>query len=922
MDCTLLITCKGHHFTHIEHFNLENTIFSNHSNTAVRIENTTTNILGSQFLFNSGGSCQRNFNFAFNRSSCINSGGAIVLTSSHAVISNTTFEGNNAESGGAIFSLNSCIEVHSSMFIRNTAQLNNDIVLLSRDSGFGATFTLFGSLISIHQCDTVFTNNEAQGDAGVLFTQWNGSSAIWCLPAMKTNVMILSQTIISNSQFINNSASDGGVIKSFKNTLLVGESTFMNNTAMSCGGVIHATLMANIVLTDNTFVNNRALRNGGVIYVNGTNTNITNSTFTSNRALEGSVLYYIRATVHRVYTDDQGVLYSGRALVFISTSRFFRNTASDTSGVISMPHHNTEHVQLEILHSVFKAHSATVLYVLGHVNLYCNHCVFFNNRANYGSVVNAQGPKLTITMTSCHLINNSAHGDGGVMYVHDNALVHIQHSVMRMNSAVTSGRGGVLYFFKCNIILQNNTFYNNSAVDLGGVAYIEHSNLTIIESKMEYNVANYSGATIYATPECKISVTKTRINYNSASEGVLFVMESELILVDITFSHNNGSLYAFNSKIVLKGFTTLIVHNSPLNSLQEGGAITSFQSEIFFHDYTRIFDNFAGNGGAVLAIKSKINVLGQIMVANNTAAENGGGIYLQQSELECLKLSVLNLTENHANERGGGVYAFSSIIKVTYHYDFIQPAHKYKGAKLQFNQNKARLGGGIFLQSYAQVYTLDKFHAFSTPLDIAYAYIFVNNSAEYGGAMYVDDNSNSVTCNCSSNSTSQISQTTSECFTQLLQQSEPTTQFIHTIFEDNRASNTGQNLYGGLLDRCTTSSFGNHYGPVMVTNGLTFFKATSMFEGLHTISSKPMRVCFCREDTQDCNYQPKTISVKKGENFTVQVIAVDQVEKPLDAYIRTVLISSESGLGRGLLLHSIKGNCTSLTFNIFSPFTQ
>ena len=39
--------------------------------------------------------------------------------------------------------------------------------------------------------------------------------------------------------------------------------------------------------------------------------------------------------------------------------------------------------------------------------------------------------------------------------------------------------------------------------------------------------------------------------------------------------------------------------------------------------------------------------------------------------------------------------------------------------------------------------------------------------------------------------------------------------------------------------------------------------------------------------------------MRKGENFTAQIIAVDQVEKPLEAYVRSVLKSSESGLGRG-----------------------
>ena len=76
--------------------------------------------------------------------------------------------------------------------------------------------------------------------------------------------------------------------------------------------------------------------------------------------------------------------------------------------------------------------------------------------------------------------------------------------------------------------------------------------------------------------------------------------------------------------------------------------------------------------------------------------------------------------------------------------------------------------------------------------------------------------------------------------------------------------------------------------------------------------------------TPDCTYQPQHIhvDVQKGEDFTVQVVAVDQVQKPLATSVRSILKSSKSGLGGGLLLRTIDDRCSNLTFSIFSLFAS
>ena len=52
------------------------------------------------------------------------------------------------------------------------------------------------------------------------------------------------------------------------------------------------------------------------------------------------------------------------------------------------------------------------------------------------------------------------------------------------------------------------------------------------------------------------------------------------------------------------------------------------------------------------------------------------------------------------------------------------------------------------------------------------------------------------------------------------------------------------------------------------------------------ISSQPVQLCICTENYPNCSYdQQRHIKVKKGEIFTISLIAVDQMYQPVDATI-------------------------------------
>ena len=139
------------------------------------------------------------------------------------------------------------------------------------------------------------------------------------------------------------------------------------------------------------------------------------------------------------------------------------------------------------------------------------------------------------------------------------------------------------------------------------------------------------------------------------------------------------------------------------------------------------------------------------------------------------------------------------------------------------------------------------------------------------------------------------------------------------MFSQNYANISGSTLYGGLLDRCAVSPFAEVYklsdeNYEYKGNGESYLKDVST--GQNTlISSLPVRVCLCISDEHSCNLA-NNIKVKKGETFTLSVIAVDQVGQPVSATIQTALHFTESGLAEGQLARRIpqEGTYTQMQF--------
>ena len=494
-------------------------------------------------------------------------------------------------------------------------------------------------------------------------------------------------------------------------------------------------------------------------------------------------------------------------------------------------------------------------------------------------------------------------------YNNSNILFGSFNSSLNVTNSSFSGNRGVYHLLQYHgniLFARNSSFYNNNAI-YGGVLHSEESSVMLETCSFDSNHAYYG--LLYAT-ESNIIVEDCNFTHSTASVGaVISFFECEVnIRGDYAIvSNNTGSFVASRSYVLFMGYTNFL--NNQINAQDVdflGGAITLFLSVIHFDGSCNVSHNRAENGGAIHLSESKVYVNGNLTVTHNSANESGGGIYLYNSEMNCSDCT-LQLSHNTAKSRGGGIHAIASTIKLCSVSNSVYWPSTV--TVVVFINNTAEEGGGLSMESNSKLYI---FGDFFSRMRVHYE----ENSADYGAAMFVNDDTYTSTCS---------RKLKGECFFQVMDRYYTPGNYL-IYLSQNTAVYSGATLYGGLLDRCAVSAFAQqaYYGqnPKFKTNGLIHFKSATNSTNL-SISSGPVKVCHCDNKEYDCELNHTlSKSVRKGEVFTVSVVAVDQVSRPVNATIQSSLTHSESGLAEGQLLREIRDKCTDLSFSITSTQCQ
>ena len=147
---------------------------------------------------------------------------------------------------------------------------------------------------------------------------------------------------------------------------------------------------------------------------------------------------------------------------------------------------------------------------------------------------------------------------------------------------------------------------------------------------------------------------------------------------------------------------------------------------------------------------------------------------------------------------------------------------------------------------------------------------------------------------------------------------------VSVEFEDNSAP-SGAMIFGGLLDRCTISpiaevnKFGLSVSGIMYLSLISNIKLDDLKS--HDIRSKSVQICFCTGITRDvnCSHQPSPVSVTRGQEFTISLVAVDQVNHTVaNVVVFSSVESNKNWLSKGQTVQNTNESCTNLTFSILS----
>ena len=118
-----------------------------------------------------------------------------------------------------------------------------------------------------------------------------------------------------------------------------------------------------------------------------------------------------------------------------------------------------------------------------------------------------------------------------------------------------------------------------------------------------------------------------------------------------------------------------------------------------------------------------------------------------------------------------------------------------------------------------------------------------------------------------------------------------------------------------IIDECRLIS---SKGKVTPLNTIDFFKNVTNID-LDTIRSSAVRICFCLNGKPNCALQINHfVNVLKEEAFSVPIIAVNQVEKAVNATILSKTRSQQGYLHPLQTSREISNVCTNLTFNVYS----
>ncbi|WP_296887139.1 Ig-like domain repeat protein [uncultured Methanobrevibacter sp.] len=434
---------------------------------------------------------------------------------------------------------------------------------------------------------------------------------------------------VIGSEFVNNSAANGGAIYSV-GALTVEESEFVNNTATSDGGAIYYNLVnGEFNVIDSTFIDNNATGRGGAIFV-----------WSGLPIVKGSEFYNNTATA------NGGAICFYRAVGEIDGSYFENNTAvKSTGGAVNLAVGgaitNSEFVD----NHAFKTNGAAI--AAGGSNIYIANSNFTginliditgtatleNNVELSAKVIDGYSVRLSGRNAKLTLIKNNFNtpivnivASGAILSevnitVLDNKTWDTTEGTYTLNATIVDDNG--------NWIKDTFAKFTVNGVEVPAIAYDDSTGLYTAEFTLTgdriYNVSMTRYADEYINIGILRNITGTftelqklideatgfiTLDHNFAYDPVI---DGEKFLNGVVID-KNMAMFNFGNDIVIDGKNQARIFNITNNSIVMLGDVT-------------LANGNASEGGAVYVDAGSTLIANNIKFINNTATLSAGVIY-------------------------------------------------------------------------------------------------------------------------------------------------------------------------------------------------------------------------------------------------------------------------------------------------------
>ena len=318
----------------------------------------------------------------------------------------------------------------------------------------------------------------------------------------------------------------------------------------------------------------------------------------------------------------------------------------------------------------------------------------------------------------------------------------------------------------------------------------------------------------------------------------------------------------------------------------EGGAMYITESNATFIGNVTITNNTGGFGGGITAENSLLVFQGNCSFVNNRGSLSGGGFFTSSGTVS-VQGPTLFLCNQANYGAGGALLARGTTIEVK--------------DRLNFTHNSAESGGAIFLDERGSLNM--------SAQDCSYPMISSssNSAKNRGGFIYKED----VATNeqCGSSDISRSFQMLPDCFLQITTNTSSHNCSLINSHNDS-AGIEGSVLYGGLLDRCRIRQDTFSSGLAYLESQLIKFHPN----GDTPVTSPSYELCVCGEEECAKSFD---MEVYKGQTFRVPLLAKAQVNTT-----STIVSATTEGIDDKLepsqTSQQLPDHCHSLPFAVYS----